>query len=64
MMTMVRSKKKRFRTHFLFVPLVLFLLACSPSVGSEAWCEKMNETAKGDWSTNDATAYAKNCLFK
>ena len=40
------------------------LLSCSPEVGSDAWCEKMKDTPKGDWSTNDAGQYAKNCVFK
>ena len=44
--------------------LALTALACSPAVGSDAWCEKMKETPKGDWSTNDATEYAKNCVLK
>jgi hypothetical protein len=39
-------------------------IACSPKVGSEAWCEKMKETPKGDWSTNDAASFAKHCVFK
>jgi len=47
----------------LMTAALLAALGCAPEVGSEAWCEKMKETPKGDWSTNDATAYAKNCLF-
>lgn len=43
--------------------LALLVLACSPAVGSKAWCEKMADTPKGDWSTNEATDYAKHCLF-
>jgi hypothetical protein len=38
--------------------------ACSPEVGSEAWCKKMKETSKADWSTNDAAAFAKNCVLQ
>jgi hypothetical protein len=45
----------------LSVPL---LTACSPEVGSPAWCKKMEETPKGDWTTNQAADYAKHCLFK
>ena len=37
--------------------------ACSPEVGSKAWCEQMKEKPKGDWTTNEATAYAKHCLL-
>jgi hypothetical protein len=43
----------------------LFLLCAGASeVGSEAWCEKMGETPKGDWSSNEAVDYAKHCVFK
>lgn len=44
--------------------LSLSLMGCSPKVGSEAWCESMKEKPKGDWSTNDASAYAEHCIFK
>jgi len=37
--------------------------ACAPEVGSPEWCAKMNEKPKGDWSTNEATDYAKSCVF-
>jgi len=40
------------------------LSACSPKVGSDAWCKKMDEKAKGDWTANEAGEYAKNCVFK
>ncbi|MBU0590056.1 MAG: DUF3012 domain-containing protein [Gammaproteobacteria bacterium] len=41
-----------------------FLSACSPEVGSKAWCTQMQEKPKGDWTANEATDFAKNCLFK
>jgi hypothetical protein len=44
--------------------LISTLSACSPEVGSEAWCEDMVEKPKGDWSTNEATEFAKSCVFK
>ncbi|MBU3070035.1 DUF3012 domain-containing protein [Aestuariicella sp. G3-2] len=44
--------------------LSLSLMGCAPKVGSEAWCESMKEKPKGDWSTNDASAYAEHCIFK
>jgi len=37
---------------------------CAPKVGSDAWCEDMGEKPKGDWSANEATDYAKHCLFE
>jgi hypothetical protein len=43
--------------------LALWVLACSPEVGSKAWCEKLAEKPKGDWSANEAADYAKHCLF-
>ena len=44
--------------------LTLALAACEPEVGSDKWCQKMVDTPKGDWSTNDATAFAEHCVFK
>ena len=44
--------------------VAIFLVACAPEVGSDAWCEDMDEKAKGDWSTNEATEYAKSCVFR
>ncbi len=49
------------------VPIFLFvsiLTACAPEIGSEAWCEDMDEKPKGDWSSNEAAEYAKNCVFR
>jgi hypothetical protein len=46
------------------VVLSILTLSCAPEVGSDAWCEKMNETPKGDWSANEAADYAKHCVLK
>ncbi len=48
---------------FLLAVLILGAAACSPKIGSDAWCANMKEKPKGDWSTNEATAYTKHCLF-
>ena len=49
-------------------PAVLFSLAlivgCAPEVGSEAWCQDMEEKPKGDWTANEAAEYAKSCIFR
>ncbi|WP_404424117.1 DUF3012 domain-containing protein [Thalassospira australica] len=37
--------------------------ACSPEVGSKEWCADMKEKPKGDWSANEATDFAKHCIF-
>ena len=44
--------------------LAALQVGCEPEVGSDAWCEQMADTPKGDWSTNDAMAYAEDCVFK
>ena len=44
--------------------LAAVFIGCSPEVGSDSWCKKLKETPKGDWSANDASAYAKNCIFR
>lgn len=43
--------------------LLFLLAACSPEVGSKEWCEDMKAKAKGDWTANEATDFAKNCVF-
>lgn len=49
----------------IFVCLcALFLIGCEPEVGSDKWCKKMDDKAKGDWTVNEATDYAKHCIFK
>jgi hypothetical protein len=40
------------------------LTACSPEVGSRAWCEDMEATPKGDWTANEAADYARHCLLR
>lgn len=55
---------KKAATLFALVMLGLGLAACEPEVGSDKWCEKMADTPKGDWSANDAKAFAEHCIFK
>lgn len=40
------------------------LAACSPAVGSDAWCQAMKAKPVGDWSSNEAADFAKHCIFK
>ena len=40
------------------------LPGCAPEVGSEAWCKKMDEKPKGDWTANEAGDYAKHCIIR
>jgi hypothetical protein len=39
------------------------LSACSPEVGSKEWCADLKEKPKGDWTSNEATDFAKHCLL-
>lgn len=45
------------------IVIVLLLFACSPEVGSKAWCESMKEKPKGDWTATEAADFAKHCLL-
>ncbi len=44
--------------------MTVCLAGCEPEVGSDAWCENMEEQPAGDWSINQAADYAKHCLVK
>lgn len=37
---------------------------CAPEVGSEKWCQQLSGKPKGEWTANEATDYAKHCIFK
>ena len=53
------------RTNCLMIFALLILVSgCAPEVGSDAWCEAMLEKDKGDWTANEATEFAGNCIFK
>jgi len=51
------------RCAVLITALALALAGCAPEVGSQAWCQSMKDKPKGDWTANDATDFAKHCLF-
>ena len=53
---------RRTRTITLVLLAVLFG-ACAPEVGTREWCEDMDDTPKGEWSANDAKAYARYCVL-
>jgi len=46
------------------IPLIasLSITSCA-KVGSEAWCESLEEEPKGDWTANEAGDYTKYCLM-
>lgn len=49
---------------FFTLFIIFSLSACSPEIGSDKWCSNMKEKPKGDWTSNEATDYAKHCIFK
>ena len=54
------------KTGLVLSMLLLALLqsACAPEVGSDEWCEEMADKPKGDWTANEATEFARSCIFK
>ena len=54
---------RRLRDAIWITLLAATLAACAPKVGSERWCEAMQDKPKGDWSSNDAAAFAKHCVL-
>ena len=55
--------RKWFSLGLVVVVASLALAACAPKVGSERWCEAMDDKPKGDWSVNDAATYTKHCVL-
>lgn len=58
-----KQSKFQFWTTGLLLTAILLGAGCAP-VGSEAWCRKMKDKEKGDWTANEARDYAKHCLFR
>ena len=42
---------------------IVVMTACSPEVGSEKWCKKMDEKSAADWTAREVKDYAKHCVF-
>jgi len=51
-------------TMSLAITFTVLLTACAPEVGSKKWCKQLKEKPKGDWSINEASDFAKHCLFE
>jgi hypothetical protein len=59
----MNSNKKNSIVLVLAFALATGLSACSPEVGSKEWCAELKEKPKGDWTTNEATDFAKHCIM-
>jgi hypothetical protein len=55
---------KKLLTPLAALIFVAGLSACSPEVGSEAWCQAMKDKPTGEWTANETSDFAKHCLFK
>ena len=58
--------RRFFRSVAVTVPVlavVAALGACSPEVGSKAWCEDMKQKDKGKWTAEEAGQFAKHCVL-
>ncbi|MGR5117971.1 DUF3012 domain-containing protein [Vibrio astriarenae] len=50
------------RTLLLLSTLVI-LSGCEVEVGTQAWCDNMNETPKSEWTAQVTFDYAKHCVL-
>lgn len=48
----------------IFIGAAILLSGCTAEVGSTEWCADMEAKPKGEWTANEATEYAKNCILK
>lgn len=53
-----------FMKTLVLIFVMVTMAGCAPEVGSEAWCKKLSEKPKGEWTANEASEYAKSCLFR
>ncbi len=55
--------KARIGLGLLLAGVIALGIACAPRVGSDRWCSKMKDKPKGEWTANEAGAYAKYCFL-
>ena len=49
-------------SHLLLMVVVLTTSACSAEIGSEAWCEKMQEKPKEEWLAEEISPFFTHCV--
>ncbi len=62
--TFTVKKTPRFATLAIAALLPIYLMGCTPKIGSEKWCANLKERPQGDWSMNETVAYTKHCILK
>lgn len=55
---------KKITLTILSTAFLLSLTACTPEIGSEAWCTDIKTKPKADWTARQTSDFAKNCIFK
>ena len=45
------------------IVVVSCLLSCSPTIGSEQWCQSLKDKAKSDWTSTELKDFTKHCIF-
>ena len=48
---------------FLILLIASMSITSCAKVGSDAWCENLEEKPKGDWTAKEAGDYTKYCLM-
>jgi hypothetical protein len=48
----------------LLAGALLATAGCAPEVGSERWCDAMQDKPRGDWSANEALEFARSCVLR
>jgi len=43
--------------------VIAVITGCSPEVGTERWCNKMDKKPKGDWTLEETRDYARYCVL-
>ncbi len=65
MNNLVNTPLKPLMSFMLLLLAVSMLAGCgAPEVGSDEWCTKLKDKSKGDWTMNEASDFAKHCVFK
>jgi len=43
--------------------VAVVITGCSPEVGTERWCGKMDKKPKGEWTLEETRDYARYCVL-
>lgn len=48
----------------IILSFTAIITACTPEIGSDKWCDNMQEKPKGEWSMNEAGDFTKFCILR